>query len=317
MSAKKHIDRPARPPGARFSFGEVFKFILVVSAIGAGWFYWEIRSKREELITRQSELNEMNVSLEETRKRVESRRHEVGALQEKVNLLDTLEQDKTALETKNPEAERELASLRTQMATAVREERAKAAGTMHPELRLVDGEVLTGVRIMSVSDSEMSVAHAGGVARVPANRLPADFQARFRFGMDLTGATGVDQLSSLTNTIAPLPQPGYSRLTDSQRRRVDVLNADLMAKKTRLRTLEKMAARESEAEQPARPGGSMPPPTNSEQQRIQREREKQRNAVDQHVKSAAILARTREIATLRKEIATIEGAITVIYRGGQ
>jgi hypothetical protein len=256
------------------------------------------------------DLDETAARIEKVRARVESQRHDVTVLQEQVNLLDSLESEKTALATQIPKAEQELASQRAQLATAVREQRAKAAGTVHPELRLLDGEVLTDVRILSVSDSEVSVAHAGGVARLPAKRLPAHFQERYRFGIDMTE---VEEAPSAETTIA---QANTSRLPDPQRQKVITLNASLVSKKARLLVLEKMATLESESELPPKPQGPKLLTTEPEQARIQREREKQRYAVAQNVKNAEITDRAREINNLRTEIAGIRVQLEQLYQQG-
>jgi hypothetical protein len=309
MYAEKETYTHARPPGIHFSLWEIFAFMLVVSAIGGGWFYVDIQRKREDLTTCKMDLNETGARIEKVRKHVESQRHDVAELQGQVSLLDSLEREKTALETLIPNEERELASQRAQLAAAVREQRAKAAGVVHPELRLLDGEVLTDVRILSVSDSDISVAHAGGVARVPAKRLPEHFQERYRFGIDM-----VEEAPSSENTVA---RANTSRLPDAQRQKVVNLNASLVSKKARLLALEKMATLESESELPPKPEGSKSLMKDTEQMRIQRERDKQRYAVALNVKNAEISARSHEINELRSDIAAIRMELEQLYQQGQ
>jgi hypothetical protein len=284
--------------------------LLIAGAIGAGWFYVDIRDKREELTTRRMDLDETRVRLEKLRISVQSQRLDMIRLKERINLLESLEHEKFALEPQNSKGELELASLRKQLAMAVKEERLKAVGTVHPELRLTDGEVLTGARIVSVSDFAISVAHAGGVSRIPAQRLPTEIQERFRFGIDMSGDI---EAPPAGNTLDSLQRTATSRLTDAQRRKVMTLNETLAAKKNRLQALEKMGAEES----PPQPQESKPLPKSPEQQRIQRERDMQRHAVAQNVNRAALAARAREIESLRKEIPAIEAEIALLYKEAQ
>jgi hypothetical protein len=253
------------------------------------------------------------------RKRVDARRLEVGELQEKATLFDTLGQQKSALGTQITGAEQELTSQRAQLAAAVQGVRLKAAGTMLPELRLVDDKVLTDVRILSVSDSEISVAHAGGMARVPAKKLPPEFEERFRFGRDVVAATGAAQAppSSVSapppaaDTSASVPEAGPTRLNESQRQKVAELNAALLSKKNRLWALEQMMARKGAAERPDRPKTLSSDP---EQVRRQIERARSRQFEEQRVKNSINAAALNEMSALQEQIVAIQTEIAGIYQ---
>jgi hypothetical protein len=289
-------------------------FLIVACVIGSGCLYVMKRNKREDLATQRMELSDVRARLEETRKHVESKRLEVNELRERVNLLESLDREKSAIETQIPAAEIDLASLRKELAKTVRQERSKAAGTMHPEVRLLDGEVLTDVRILSVTDHEISLAHAGGVARVPAKKLPVHFQERFRFGLEMSDQPAEP---APVNPMAASAQVASSRWTDAQRKRVIQLNGSLVAKKAQLLALQQMAARENETALPTNPAASIRTSGLPEEYRIQMDREKQRKAVEINVKNAAIAARARDISTLQKEIAAIQTELGVLYQADQ
>jgi len=126
--------------------------------------------------------------------------------------------------------------------------------------------------------------------------------------------TGVIEAPPSGNTIDPHQPAATSGLTDAQRKKVMALNETLVAKKARVQTLEKMGVEERLL---AKPGESMPMPKNSEQQRIQREREMQRDAVTRNVTRATLSTRAREINSLRKDISAIEAEIALLQKEGK
>ena len=61
--------------------------------------------------------------------------------------------------------------------------RASAAGSEFPQMNLMNGQTLTGTKIKSVSDTELTISHGGGVARVNLLNLPQDLKSKYRIGM--------------------------------------------------------------------------------------------------------------------------------------
>ena len=89
MHCEKGGNRRVNAPMKHLSVMEVFAFILIAGAIAAGWFYVDMRNKREELTTRRMDLDETRVRIEKLRISTQSQRLDSVRLKERINLLES------------------------------------------------------------------------------------------------------------------------------------------------------------------------------------------------------------------------------------
>jgi hypothetical protein len=323
----------AKPPAAnRVRRVTIAMAVLVVGGVGAVLLDREVQ--RREFQFREASLDTLHATLAETRGEVESRKRTLEELQEKERHLDSLDQQKETLASEIAALERELNTRRTELADAVQDVRTKAAGTTLPEVRLANGQVLNGVRLLSVSNSEVSLSHDRGMLRLPGQSLPLDLQDRFRFGSFPTDTPAAVQSSSPIGTsarpaaptpasaaTAPTPTPpSASKNSAANAERMQTLNTTVSALRARLLAMEnqansdlrqaqRLSARDRKLHPMATPGGR------STKTMEQMEREGNRKSGADGAKAEAVMARNKEINALREKITQIEGEIRRIANG--
>jgi hypothetical protein len=298
---------------------------VILCLCGAGGAYFDLQWKRGRLYEEQSTLNSLQATFAKTRSELESRQRSVDEIQEKGRRRQSLEEQKRVLKGEIATMEHHKEAAQSDLANAVREIRAKAAGTTRAELRLADGQVLNSVRFVSVSNVEISVAHDGGMVRLPAKSLPRDLQDRFRFGTVPSNSLApvpppvAAEASAPPAAVAAVPGPAPVNNAD-QAQRLQTLNTTVVALRARLLAMENQARYDSIKEQrlSARSERLYPSDTSLYQTTKtaqQLEREAKRKFAEDNLKAAAVAAKNKEMDALRNKISEIEGEIQRIANG--
>jgi hypothetical protein len=330
------LRKAAKSPASNRAGVVVFTIlVLVVGGLGAAYIDMEI--VRGEFYNRGDALNTLRGRLAEARRELDTRTRVLDERQNKDRHLDSLDQDKQVLLEQIAVMEREMAAARTDLANTVRDVRAKAAGTTLAELRLMNGQVLNGVRFLNVSNSEISVSHDRGMLRLPAANLPLDLQDRFRFGTlpsdppdSVKSSSSAQALAQPAAAPSPAsysvpstpPPPAMDSTTKAQR--MQTLNSTVVGLRARLFAMEAQQRSDSakEVRRTARTERLYPSistqmqyPYQTTKTIDQLEREQRRKQADDAAKLAATAAKNKEMDALRWRISQIEGEIQRITNG--
>jgi hypothetical protein len=298
--------------------------ITIIGVCGGGAAYLDIQSKRGKLYDEQTALKSSQASLAKRRNELESSQHAVDEIQEKGRRTESLEEQKRVLTSDIATMEDAMAATRTDLANAVRETRAKAGGTTRAELQLADGQVLKNVRFVSVSNSEISVAHDGGMVRLPAKNLPRDLQDRFRFGTVPSDTPPPAVTPAPYAASAPpasaAPAPGPPALSSAEKaQRIQTLNTSLVALRARLTGIEGQARddglKEERKNSREQRNSNQMTQSNGPQTARQLERADKKKTAGDAAKKAFEKARGEEMDNLRLRIFQVEAEIYKLNNG--
>lgn len=121
--------------------------------------------------------------------------------------------------------------------------RSKSVGMQWADVPFRNGQILKEVRIQKVTDTEVTLAHSEGVAKLRADELPADLKDRFRIGMEpflgspeptVGAATSLASSSSKINRPSATAAPGVDALNAT----VASLEQEIVDTTTKLRAAE-------------------------------------------------------------------------------
>ena len=158
------------------------KFILLLfgaAALAGISLYFDIESKNQEVIQERKVRDELRTSLQSAENNLNLARERNGTLEKLIAAADMFNK----LQQQVPPLEKELQSVKERFIEHVKKVRLGLVGTTYPELILGENQVLTSVKIQKVNESDISVEHLGGIARIPMSKMPKDFQEKYRYEM--------------------------------------------------------------------------------------------------------------------------------------
>jgi hypothetical protein len=235
-------------------------FALIACFAGGLSYYLEIDSKRHDLDEAQTLLTNTKGALETKRVNLDSARAKLQTLKEQIDHHQSLSDAKQNLTTAITSLETQRTDVTREFITAVEKVRAGSAGIGWPDVRLVGGQVLQGVTIQRVTDTDVSFSHSGGVTKVAVADLPADIKARFRYGMipmtpaamsSVAPKNPAGGLASNNSTARPAhtaiappaTNPGYTPPPPSERdEQIRAMQDKVLALESKIKSLEKTRA---------------------------------------------------------------------------
>jgi DNA repair exonuclease SbcCD ATPase subunit len=183
----------------------------------------------------QKELKELEDELEDNASTADSKRAAYEELTTLVAVHDGLVAKKKTLsdEIENLEG-RKSAGLKVFRDT-VTEVRSKSVGNPWADVPFRNGQILRQVRIQKVTDTDVTLAHAEGLAKLTADELPADLKDRFRLGMEpfLSLPSDGPALPSLAATV-----PSGSRSSSLKTSSPTEVEAEISAHDAKVLTME-------------------------------------------------------------------------------
>jgi chromosome segregation ATPase len=223
------------------AIGMLAAFALIACFAGGLSYFLEIDSKRHDLAEAQTLLNNVRSSLETKRAGVDSSRSKLQSLREQIESHTTLTDAKQSLAAQIATLEIQEADLLKEFVNAVQKVRASSAGLQWADVTLGSGQVLTGVTIQKVSDTDVSLTHSGGVSKIPVAELPADLKERFRYNMvpmvqsqDKAGAKG-----TATGGRTPVAAPTPSEVQSAKQAEMQTLANKITTLQNQVFSLEK------------------------------------------------------------------------------
>jgi hypothetical protein len=224
----------------------IFIFAVIASAAAGTVYFFKVEEQRAQLKQAVEKLTEIKSLVARKAVLVIPKKQENQDLQTKIDALTKVTSENEALAGQIPPLEATLSELTREFVDAVSKTRAASIGVALPDVTLASGQVLQGVRIVKITDTEITLAHNGGSARVPGSSLPADLRDRFRIDMSpmvrspdavvASGAAPSAGSSPLQPSTPPLVastepsptpatpevfQPAAVELTQTQRNKVD------------------------------------------------------------------------------------------------
>jgi seryl-tRNA synthetase len=178
------------------------------AVVAAGVCLWQdVKSKREEIKAERALLSSAKSKYEGVVSKVNAARASLVALEHKFDESDRLTEEKKTLSGEIAELEPERDELRKKIAEVLQGVRLKYIGKSVPEIRLDSGVVLRNVKFQNITDSEISFSHDGGIARLSAGSLPAEFRDLFGIHTPTAAAVASSVPSQAPVAIAPAPVP--------------------------------------------------------------------------------------------------------------
>lgn len=163
----------------------LFAVVLFIGGFaGFAKYFSEVDTKQSELAAAQEELKELQERLAENEADSGDAQSKAEKLKQLVAMLEHLETTKQPLVESVLTLDGQKQATLTAFRETVGEVRHKSLGMQWADVPYRNGQVLREVRIQKVSDSEITLAHREGVAKLSNDELPADLKARFRIGME-------------------------------------------------------------------------------------------------------------------------------------
>ena len=128
-------------------------------------------------------LDSVKQSLEIRAAKLESIKSAYEPLKQQDDIVNSLTEQKQRVTKSIEELKKAKNELSNDFVQKVKKVRASSAGSEFPQLNLMNGQVLTETKIKAVSDTEFTISHSGGVARVSLLNLPQDLKSKYRIGM--------------------------------------------------------------------------------------------------------------------------------------
>jgi hypothetical protein len=190
----------------------IFVFAVLASAAAGTAYFFKVEEKRAQLTQAVEKLAEIKSLVARKAVLVIPKKQENQDLQAKIDTLTKVTAQNEMLAGQIPALEATLSELTQEFIDAVSKIRAASIGVALPDVTLASGQVLQGVRIVKITDTELTLAHNGGSARVAGSNLPADLRDRFRIDMSpMVGSPGALAASgpaaSSSATLAPGSSP--------------------------------------------------------------------------------------------------------------
>jgi DNA repair exonuclease SbcCD ATPase subunit len=287
--------------------------VLAVTAIcGAGYYLYMI-NQRGELASGRVELEMGRQKVDQLQARKETLRRDFDKQEEELRHFASLTESKKSLELQAFTLDKELVTARAELLAAVQWERANAVGTVIPELRLADGQILKVVKIQSVDDTEMVASHVSGVARIALGRLPLEMKQRFR--ADVTSVTSSESVPTIpsTGTTTPISAETTTAAPTSTQEQLRLRGLKRLVQnlQDRIAGLERLEQNSKIA-----PNRVTPPESTDVNQRAQQiaQEEKRMNDIAKAIEEQST-RRSIEIDELKAKIAQLQAEIAKIEKG--
>jgi hypothetical protein len=165
------------------AIGMLAAFAVIACFAGGLSYYLEIDSKQNDLSEAQTLLTNTRANVDNKRSTLDGSRTKLQALRQQIDSHTSLSDAKGSLTGQIASLETQKTDVLREFVTVVQKVRASSVGNPWPDVTLPNGQTLTGVTIQKVTDTDVSLAHSGGVTRVSVPDLPADLKTRFRYNM--------------------------------------------------------------------------------------------------------------------------------------
>lgn len=206
-------------------------------------YFSKLDTAQNALKVAKEELKELEDELAENAATAEDRLATQEELTQLVAVHDGLVAKKKSLTAEIEDLEgRKSAGLKVFQDT-VTDVRTKSVGAAWADVPFRNGQVLRQVRIQKVTDTDVTLAHADGLAKLTADELPADLRERFRLGMEpflslpaaASPGTSPMQAGATTKTAAAtIPASGSSAAKEQA---VAALEAEIKANDSKLSSM--------------------------------------------------------------------------------
>lgn len=159
--------------------------VLALVAFGAAGFnqYLELETKRVELLDLRVTLSEAKANLQNNQSRLETTRRKVTTLRAKLERYTTLTSELKSLKSEIGRMETARQDVIKRFTDEVEMVRAASAGMRWQDITLASGQVLQGVSIQRITDTDLTLHHSQGIAKIMVKDLPLDLKLRLRHGM--------------------------------------------------------------------------------------------------------------------------------------
>lgn len=154
--------------------------ILFIGCFAAGvTYYFEMDAKRKDWATAQADLKNVQGAVTVMEAHVATARRNFEEVEADTSTVEKLLASKSELLAAVAKLQEKQKAVVEAYKQTVKDVRSAAVGTTWPEFTL-GTKVYRGIRIRSVSDSEVTFAHDEGVAKLGKDTLPEEVRDRFR-----------------------------------------------------------------------------------------------------------------------------------------
>ena len=164
-------------------FSRLVFLVTIAAALGGVYLYFEIGSMKRELVAQAEIRDALRAKFNQTTESLDDIKAKYEALADSKQKGQVLEERLRKLQNDLPPMQKELESLEKQFVDQVRRVRLSLTGTSLPDLTLDAGQTLQQVKLQKLNLTDVTVAHSGGIAKVPLSRLPANLTDSLRLGM--------------------------------------------------------------------------------------------------------------------------------------
>ncbi len=141
--------------------------------------------------SQKNDLRDLRTQISQAQARLDRKKADIESLGTKVSTAQAVidrEQEKKRLAGEISQLEGQRSTAQQKLADTLAQVRTAALGADWPDLMLPNGQTITGVKIQKCTDTDVSLSHSGGVAKVQAKDLPDDLKSRLGYGVAGPGA---------------------------------------------------------------------------------------------------------------------------------
>jgi hypothetical protein len=191
--------------GKNYMMIGVFALVVAFAALVSNQM--SLVDTRNENNLARANLDSIKKALDVKKSSLEELKPTYELLKSQDDLVNSLTDQKQRVSKSIEELKKTKAELTAEFIQKVKKVRASSSGLEYPQMNLLNGQVLTGAKIKSVSDTELTVSHGGGVAKISFANLPNDLRKKFRVNM--VPMIEIDKANALA-TPPPNVNPGGS-----------------------------------------------------------------------------------------------------------
>jgi hypothetical protein len=180
-------------------------------------YFAKLDAAQHSLREAQQELKFLEEEVEDNFTSADSKLAKTEEDNQLVAVHDGLVAKKKALEEEIKDLEGRKSAGMKVFRDVVTDVRAKSVGIPWADVPFRNGQMLRQVRIQKVTETEVTLAHSEGVARLTAEELPAELKDKFRLGMEpFTDKPGDSAKPSVVPSV-PMPTTTSSQPSASVR----------------------------------------------------------------------------------------------------
>lgn len=160
-------------------FGSVFMLALLAGGLGV-WQHFNT------VTVQKDDLRELRTLITNSQSRLDRKKADLESIQSKVVVAQAvidLDQEKKLLTGQISQLESSRADAQQKLMDTLNQVRTGAVGTEWPDVTLLNGQVISGVKIQKCTDTDVALSHNGGVVKLPVKDLPEDLKARLGYGI--------------------------------------------------------------------------------------------------------------------------------------